>query len=65
MYTYTCVHVNTCIYVYNIYIYIYIYPVGKAAFRPAECHRLPNGVRTNGLFYRSAINSHNNAIIMP
>ena len=30
----------------------------------AVSHRLPDGVRTN-VFYRSAINSHNNAIIMP
>ena len=28
-------------------------------------HRLPDGVRTNGFFYRSAINSHDDAIIMP
>ena len=27
-------------------------------------HRLPDGVRTNVSFYRSAMNSHNNAIIM-
>ena len=28
-------------------------------------HRLPDRVRTNVFVYRSAINSHNNAIIMP
>ena len=28
-------------------------------------HRLPDGVRTNVFFYRSAIKSHNDAIMMP
>ena len=55
-------------YNYYHYYYYYYYHSPRAAAEDARAevlHQLPNGVRTNGCFHRSAINYHNNAIIMP